>query len=171
MEEREAQFLLAEYNHCWMLINAIDERRGKFLQSITTVVIAAIGAVGFLITEKGPLPLSRTLEASALLVLTLVGVLAVFSILRAERGANVKRRKWVNLIRSILLAGTKDQSIKDYLLKDENKELGIKLPEDDEPNDVGATLRGMFWFLAVELLALVVSLAYVWARHFGHIQA
>jgi hypothetical protein len=170
MSPSEEQFLIAEYNHCWLLINAIDERRGKFLQAITTVVIAAIGAVGFLISEKGTLPLSRTLEASAVLALTFVGVLSVFSILRAERLANLRRRKWVNLIRSILLAGSAEPSIRDYLAKPENKELGVKLPEDDEPDDLGSTLARMFWFLAVELLVLAVALAYVWARRFGHFQ-
>jgi len=169
MKPREEQFLIAEYNHCWMIINAIDERRGKFLQSITTIVVAAIGAVGFLISESGPLSLSRTIEASAVLVLTFVGVLSVFSILRAERDANIRRRKWVNLIREILLAETAEQSIKDYLTKPENKELGIKRPGDGDPHDLGSTLSVMFYFLTFELLGLVVALIYVWSRHLGHV--
>ena len=167
MTPREEKFLIAEYNHCWMLINAIDERRGKFLQSITTVVIAAIGAVGFLISETGQLPLSRTLEASALLLLTGFGVVSVGFILRAEREANIRRRKWVNLIRSILLANSAEQSIQDYLSK--NTELGIKLPKD-YVDDLGSTLHRMFFFLGIELLVLLVALLYVLARYYGYVQ-
>ncbi len=165
MEPREEQFLIAEYNQSWQVITAIDERRGKFLQSISALIIAAIGAVGFLISGKSPLPLSSALEASAILLFTALVGLATMNILRAERDSNIRYRKKANLIRQALLATSTDPIIKTYL---DHKELGIKLPGDEEPKGLGETLTGMFTFLYLELAGVVVAFGYVWARHSGY---
>ncbi len=167
MTPEEVQFLLAEFNQSWLLINAIDERRGKFLQSITTVVIAAIGAVGFLITtEKGILPLNRTIEVIALIVATIVACLSVLFMLLAERDANIRCRKKANLIRHCFLANSSSPAVQDYLLN--YKHLGILVPGDSqEPKGVGRTLPAVLCVLAVQLLGLIFALFYVLARHNG----
>jgi len=165
MTPEEIQFLLAEYSQAWQQINAIDERRGKFLQSLTTVVIATIGAIGFLITgQAGELPLHRTIEAVALIAVTLVGCLSVTFILLAEREANVRYRKKGNVIRQLLLGNAASPAIQDYLKS--YKHLGVLLPGDaQEPKGVGSTLSAMLIFVALQLLGLVGALIYVLARH------
>jgi hypothetical protein len=115
MEQREENFLVAEYAQSWQTINAVDERRGKFLQSVSLLVVAAIGAIGFLISGKSLLPLSNAFEASSILVFTFLVGLATMTILRAERDANIRYRKKVNLIRHVLLSSSTDPEIKDYL--------------------------------------------------------
>jgi hypothetical protein len=171
MTPEESQFLLAEFNQSWSFVSAIDERRGKFLQSITAVVIAAIGAVGFLISsEKGPLLLNRTIEAIALIVVTLIGCISVVAMLLAERDANVRYRKKANLVRQRFLGPSASPEIQDYLAN--HKGLGILLPGDaQEPKGVGSTLSAMLFFIALQLLGLVCALVYVIARYKGHVAA
>jgi hypothetical protein len=171
MTPEESQFLLAEFNQSWSFVGAIDERRGKFLQSITAVVIAAIGAVGFLISsEKGPLPLNRTIEAVALIAVTLVGCISVVAMLLAERDANVRYRKKANLIRQRFLGASASPGVQDYLTG--HKSLGILLPGDpQEPRGVGSTLSAMLFFIALQLIGLLCALVYVIARYKGYIAA
>ena len=167
MKEAEGRFLLAEFAQCWTLIVGIDERRAKFLQTITTVVIAAVGAVGFLIgQDKGALPLHRAVEATALLSFTLVGCLVMLRILLAEREANIRYRKKANVLRHLLLADAPSPSVLDYLSN--HKELGVLIPGDKgEPVGVGSTLLWILVLLAAELLGILATVWYVWMRHAG----
>ncbi len=164
MTASEEQFLIVEYQQAWQVISAVDERRVKILQSFSTLVVAAIGAVGFLISDKGPLPLSRAFEASGILAFTLLIGVAAMTILCAERKANIRYRKKVNLIRHAFLGASTDPVIQAYLTR---KDLGIKVPGDAEPEGLGSTLRRIFLFIGVELVGLVIALVYVWARHCG----
>lgn len=168
MTPEEHQFLLAEFNQAWLLVNAIDERRGKFLQSVTAMVIATVGAVGFLISgDKPALPLNRTVEACALVAVTILACLWVMAILLSERAANVRYRKKANVIRSLFLARSPIPAVQDYLTC--NKDLGVLIPGDtQEPKGVGNTLFAMFVFLALQVLGLFLTLGYVIARYHGH---
>ncbi len=166
MGEEEKQFLVAEYEQSWQIINAIDERRVKLLQSISTLVVAAIGAVGFLLSENGPLRLHRAIEASAILVFTIFAGLAAMAILYAERKSNIRYRKKVNLIRGLVLSASEDARIKEYLTR---KDLGIKVCGDEQPRGIGRTLRWVFAVLGIELAGLVIALVYVWMRHCGFV--
>ena len=165
---REDQFLIAEYNQCWQMIGAIDERRGKFLQSITTLVVAAVGAVGFLLDGKS-LSYTKAWEASAVVVMTLLAMLFIVQILQAEREANVRRRKWVNVIRETILKDSSNPAVETYL--NAHKDLGVKISSDPEPRGIGSTLGKMFILLGVEALILLGALVYIWMRYYGSFPA
>jgi len=110
------------------------------------------------------------MEASAVVMITLVGGFAVLGILWKERDANIRYRKKANLIRSVFLGGSSDQKINDYLTK--HKDLGILVPGDaEEPKGIGSTLKLMFFFLGLEILGLVVTFVYIWAKYYGYVPA
>jgi len=159
-------FLLEEYKASWKMILAIDERRGKFVQYYSAVVIAVLAFCANLLKDKNlfdkacPLDSSTVRIINCLALLTIVAGFAVIWMLIAERCANIRYRKKVNLIRELILEGT-DFSGDKYLGNEAYEDLGVKKFSGKpciQPKCIGKTLKGVFAFILIEMVFLLATL-------------
>ena len=163
MNGKEPHFLLEEYKTAWQMILNIDERRGKFVRYYSFIFLGVFSLSVNLLKNVGssnPLLFPQAIMITGLLTSAIVVGAVVMRLLYAERNANIRYRKKVNLIREILLKNSKNTDVTDYLTY---KELGIKtFTKDEQPKGLGGTLRAMFFWIAVEIAGLLSGIVYVW---------
>ena len=148
----EEGFLLAEFKKAWDMVFLLDERRIKILH-FYSAVFAAIAAFVAKIYVDDPaeavVPAVVALSAGAL-----IGI-AILFVLDAERKANIRYRRKINLIRGLFLEYTDNPHIGKYL---EHRKLGIKTHRDPEqPQGWGSTLTRVLVIVILEIAALIVG--------------
>lgn len=149
-----------------MILN-IDERRGKFLQFFSFIFVGVLSIFVTLMNNTGVPCLSEAIFFTVLLFSTFLTGLAFMWALCSERKANIRYRKWINLIREIFLGTVEnpktseefiDSELRKYLTM---KDWGIKT-SGDNIDKIGGTLTGIFICMAIELLTLQAAIVYIW---------
>lgn len=170
MIEKGRDLLIEEYKTAWQMILNIDERRGKFIHYFSFVFIGVIGVVVNLLKdinlfdEVSTLCPSQVVMVNVLLfVATIVGLTVIYMLI-AERAANIRYRKKVNLMRELLYKAT-DIPKDEYLDRNrkDSVDLGIKtFHNDKQPKGIGKTLRGGFGFVIIVIACFAAGLYLSW---------
>ncbi len=159
MEDREREFLLKEFDQAWSMILAIDERRFKFIEYYSAIFAGVVAVAASFVANSEKVSAVSAAVVTILFAMVVIIGFSFLHMLSAERRANIRYRKKVNLIRGLMLGEAVDPKIREYL---SHKELGIKTLEDGQPVGIGSTLRGVLGFLYLEIAVLVVGIAAVW---------
>lgn len=164
MIEKGRDLLIEEYKTAWQMILNIDERRGKFIHYFSFVFIGVIGVVVNLLKDINLFDEVSTLCSSQVVmvnvlffVATIVGLTVIYMLI-AERAANIRYRKKVNLMRELLTENT-DLSGNKYLEHKWSEDLGI-ITLSIRPRGVGKTLCGAFWLIVIEMFCLLAGLLF-----------
>lgn len=164
MDSDHKDFLLAEFNKAWDMVLAIDTRRGIFSRYYNIFFTAILVVSTNIIVNIDKLNISICIGLTLIFVFTYLVGDVTKGILESERGANIRYRKKINLIREIFLGSSEEEIIKDYL---SHTELGIKLlsQENYQPEGAGRTLLGIYKLIFIQKLVLVACTVCVWAYY------
>ena len=163
MQESERDFLLAEYEQAWTMVQLIDERRFKFVEYYTAVFTVIVAFASVLVTWRGTIDLAVAIPLTVLLGLGALFGLTFRKMMLSERQGNVRYRRKINLLRAVFLERSDDPVIAEYLT---HKDIGILLPSDPQPIGIGSTLTWVMRFMALETATLGMCIAGVWIAYF-----
>ena len=144
------------------MVFLLDERRIKIIEYYSIIFAGIIGFVSSLWALQEPLKLKFISWVSTAILSTGIFIgLAVIFLLKAERNANIRYRKKINLIRGIILNSSKSSLIKDYLTC--HKDIGVKTHIDKEqPKSWGSTLSRVLCIVFLEILFLIMGIIIIW---------
>ena len=141
MDDNEKDFLLAEYEASWDIIQNIDDRRDR-LASHSALLGGGVTAVVVGVLTQGESITPAVRWGLVILVLIAAAVaLGIGGMLLSERRANVRYRKRVNLIRDTFLSASKDKV-----------EAYYKTENHHHIRPIGGTLPWVFWMLGLQIL-------------------
>jgi hypothetical protein len=161
LSEAEVSFLLAEFTTAWDMVLAIDNRRSVFARYYTVLFVGVVAVISSFFLRLSSVDLLVCVGATLMLAFTIVAGVTVRKILESERGANIRYRRKVNLIREMFLAESKNPNIRKYL---SHKELGILLLSQEklQPEGVGRTLKFIYRAILMQQIALGLIDVAIW---------
>jgi hypothetical protein len=165
------EFLIAEFTTAFAHIQNIDDRRLRFAEYLISLHAVLATASVTIITKFRPDDRKFELNGSDVALLwsgagiSLVATIAILSMLKSERDANLRYRRKINHLRGIFLLEEENPEIQQYLSN--HASLGTPTHLSDQPTGLGRTLRGIFalsvifvavWLIAATICQLIVVL-------------
>ena len=164
MDQREKDFLLAEFTIAWDQISRIDDRRLRFIQYYSTIFVGVLSILSITVFTTPTPSVLTVLGATLVLIMTILVGRNFKQVLKSEREGNLRNRRKVNHIREIFLGNSNDELINQYL--HHKNDYGVKLIEDNASlDDIGSTLTKVFRFFTYGNFIIAVFMAVVWVKY------